>query len=184
MKTTFRSIAGALVVAAIQSPVPFASFAAEKVSTLAIDTRAVISGMCSDFGENDPTGEYQVGRHLTAGFSGGRDQQVHAEDYYLFVDHLSISLYDTSGRLWGHEAGASGSCHLIGDNLMTHIARVTCSATYGASGRGVMTFDFASDGGAAEVSHPTKSSPNTRRRGAIGIQQFDPNLPIGKAWIR
>ena len=169
--TKTRRIAGALVIAAIQSPVPFVSSTAERISTLVIDAKVVISGTCSDFGtpqtnlhscdsqmfyehysngraafvvqktfsksdeENDPTGEYQAGRRQRAVFSGGRDQQTHAEDYYLFVDHVSTSLHDSNGLLGANEVPASGSCHLTGDALMTHVSRVTCSATYGAAGK-------------------------------------------------
>jgi hypothetical protein len=74
--------------------------------------------------ENDSTGEYQAGRRQRAVVSGRRDQQPHAEDYYLFVDNVSISIHDSNGLLGANEVPASGSCHLTGDAPMTHVSLV------------------------------------------------------------
>src|SRR4051794_35104779 len=83
--------------------------------------------------KNDPTGEYRAGRKQVVMFSGSRDQQNHPEDYYLYVDNVSINLYDVSDNsaLGNNEVPVSGNCHLVGNAEMSHIQRITCSATYG-----------------------------------------------------
>jgi hypothetical protein len=211
-----------LVILAILNFV-FPSLTYSKVSTITIDTKASMTGACSEFGtpqtnlhscdpkvlyqhysnhraafvvqktfsqsdeKTDPTGEYKAGRRLLAIFSGGRDRQAQAEEYYLFVDQIVVTLYDSGGGnpLGVNEGAASGNCHLVGDGSMTHVYRVTCSANYGARAQtNAITFDFTSDGTAVDVSHPFRSRPDNNPRGAAGIRQLDPNRPIGRFWIK
>jgi len=147
----------------------------------------VVQKTFSDLDErNDPTGEYKVGRRIVARFIGGEDQQQSATDYYLFIDQLAITLYDNEGTpLGSNQVNASGDCHLTGDTSMMHISRIVCSSRSGPAGRtSAMGFDFTGDGTPVEISYPFPPAPNNTGRGAAGVQQLDPNRPIGKFWIK